>query len=230
MTTARGTARTLAALTVVLGAVLSGCGGHSRVADMPSDQRLAAAKAALDKSPAVRITLKAESLPSSVSGVLSADGVGTHQPAFKGTISVTQNGLSLPVPIVSVDNVVYAQFGTWQKVDPSQYDAPDPATLMSPATGLSTLLTAATKLDAGAEKREGRNYVTTISGTLSGVAVARLIPSADKGADFRAAFSLDEDNHLTTARLTGPFYPKAGDITYTLTVSDYGSRETVTAP
>jgi len=213
-----------------LSLVLAGCGSHSTVSGMPMNQRLAAAKTAFDASPSINLELKADTLPTGVSGVLSAKGIGTHQPAFKGTISVTQNGLSLPVPIVAVDNIVYASFGSWQKVDPSQYNAPDPASLMNPADGLSNLLTAATKLDAGKEKREGKDFVTTITGTVPGINVARLIPSADKSAAFKASFSLDEHNHLTTAVLTGPFYPKAGSVTYRLTFSGYGDKQIVKAP
>lgn len=219
----------------LLGALLgiflvAGCGGHATVAKLSMDQRLAAAKTAIDQSPAVDITIKATKLPSSVSGLLSAEGLGTHQPAFKGTISVSQHGLSLPVPIIAVDNIVYASFGTWQKVDPAQYNAPDPAALMNPVDGLSTLLTAATGLDAGKEQRDGKELVTTVTGTVPGASVAHVIPSANPKADFKVSFSLSSDNHLATAVLTGPFYPKADDVTYTLTFGGYGTTATVKAP
>ncbi len=30
--------------------------------------------------------------------------------------------------------------------------------------------------------------------------------------------------------LTGPFYAKGGDVTYTITFADYGSKPTITKP
>lgn len=211
-------------------ATLTACGGHSPVAKMPVDQRLAAAKKAFDDTSGVNIALKAKHLPKSVSGVLSATGLGTHQPAFKGTISVFQNGLSLGVPIVAVDHKVYANFGSWQVVDPAQYNAPDPAALMNPANGLSTLLTTVTKTSGGKEQRAGKKFVTTITGVVPGATVAHLIPSADAGSDFDAEFTLDADNHLTTAVLAGKFYPDAGRVTYTFTFDGYGTQATIKAP
>jgi lipoprotein LprG len=219
------------ALALVLGLSLTGCeGGGSSSSGKPVKERLAAAKAAFDKSPAVDLKLEADKLPSSVSGVKSAEGVGTHQPAFKGTISVSQKGLSLSLPVVAVDGKVHVKFGLWQTVDPSQYGAPDPAALMDPDSGLSTLLDVVTGLDKGKQTRAGKSVVTTVKGTVPGENVAALIPSADKSKDFAATFSLDDEDRLTSAVLTGPFYPDAGDITYRLDFSGYGSDETVSAP
>ena len=218
------------ALALVVGLSLAGCGGGSSSSGTPVKERLTAAKAAFDKSPAVQLKLEADKLPSSISGVKSAEGVGTHQPAFKGTISVSQKGLSLSLPVVAVDGKVHVKFGLWQTVDPSQYNAPDPAALMDPDTGLSTLLDVVTGLGKGKQTREGKSVVTTVSGTVPGDNVAALIPTADKSKDFKATFSLDDKDRLTSAVLTGPFYPDAGDITYRLDFSGYGSDETVSAP
>jgi lipoprotein LprG len=217
------------ALALLLGLSLAGCGGGSS-SGKPVKERLAAAKAAFDGSPAVELRLEADKLPSSISGVKSAEGVGTHQPAFKGTISVSQEGLSLSLPVVAVDGKVHVKFGLWQTIDPGQYNAPDPAALMDPDNGLSTLLDVVTGLDKGKQTREGKTVVTTVTGTVPGANVAALIPTADKGKDFKATFSLDDKDRLTSAVLTGPFYPDAGDVTYRIEFSGYGSDETVSAP
>jgi lipoprotein LprG len=220
----------LAGLLAALLLVAAGCGGAStKASTKPPAERLAAAKKIFDKTSGVAISLKAKQLPSSVAGVLSADGIGTHQPAFQGNIRVFQSGLALKVPIVAVDNKVYVSFGTWQEVDPSQYNAPDPAALMDPTTGLSTLLTQATNLKAGSPQRSGSSIVTDITGTVPGSAVAQIIPSA-LDQDFAATFTLDGTNHLTKAVLTGKFYPKVADVTYTFTFSNYGTSTTVKAP
>jgi lipoprotein LprG len=69
-----------------------------------------------------------------------------------------------------------------------------------------------------------------MTGTLPGDAVASVIPSAQADADFDAAFTLDDDNHLSEVSMTGPFYPDAGDVTYTIRFSEYGIAKDITAP
>lgn len=220
----------LGTVLAALALVLAGCGGAAKATHESPAKRLTAAKAKLDKTPGLKISLKADKLPASVSGVLSAEGTGTHQPGFTGTIRVFQNGLALSVPLVAIDGKVYVKFGTWQTIDPAAYNAPDPAALMSPDSGLSTLLVKATKLKVGSQKRDGDLRVTTITGSVPGAVVAKIIPTAAPGKTFDAAFTLTDNQQLTKAVLTGPFYAKGGDVTYTFTFSDYGSGTSVKAP
>src|SRR3712207_9532808 len=58
------------------------------------DEALAGAKKVLDDTSGVRISLQTSKLPRSVDGVLEAEGVGTHAPAFDGTLTVLVNDLS----------------------------------------------------------------------------------------------------------------------------------------
>ena len=60
--------------------------------------------------------------------------------------------------------------------------------------------------------------------------VAAIIPSADGLGDFDATFTVDDQDRLAKAVLTGPFYPKADDVTYTITFDDYGTKQNITAP
>ncbi len=73
----------LAVLVLVLGACSGGDG------DAPSsspEQRLGAAKKHLDDTSGLHIALSTPKLPAGVSGLLRAQGVGTHDPAFDGSI------------------------------------------------------------------------------------------------------------------------------------------------
>lgn len=218
----------LTSVLVALALSLSGCGGSS-VSKEPADQRLTAAKKAFDTTKGVEITIKSK-LPKSVSGLLAAEGIGTHQPAFDGKITVFQSNIPLTLPVIAVDNHVYVDFGKWLDVEPGQYNAPDPATLMNPSGGLSTLLTAATDVSAGKEQREGKTRVTSFTGKVSGEVISKIIPTAATKKSFDATFTLDDMNQLVKAVLTGPFYPKVSDVTYTLTFSSYGTGKTIAKP
>jgi lipoprotein LprG len=222
---------------VLLGLVLlvlgsaTGCGGGSKASTKSPDARLASAQKYLDAAAAVTIAMSTPSLPQGVQGILKASGVGTKDPAFKGKISVVRSGLSIEVPVISVDGDVYIQFGgSWQKIDPADFGAPDPADLFTSGTGLSSLLSDVSGAKAGDDTREGKQVLSTITGTVTGKQVAAIVPAASAKSDFDAKFVLDDKDHLVTAVLSGPFYPDADDVTYTIKFSKYGATETIKAP
>lgn len=223
--------RLLALLTIgALGFALAGC-GSSTSPSQPVADRLQAAKAFIDNTKALNFSLSTTAVPKSATAVLSATGVGTHQPGFQGTIKVAFSGLPTNVPVVAVDGKVWAQiFGPWQVIDPKQYGAPDPAALMSTTTGISSLLTAATGLDKGKQTREGSSIVTTYTGSVTGAVVGTLIPIATASATFTVTFSLTADNHLEKATITGPFFEGAGNTTYSVTLTSCADCKPVVAP
>jgi lipoprotein LprG len=223
----------LAALALLGCGTLAACGGGEESPELTTEERLASAKTALDETAGVRIALRADELPPSVDGLLTADGVGTHAPAFEGDIQVSASGLTAKASVIAVDGKVWAvlPFTTdYAPIDPGDYSAPDPAALMSADGGLSSLLTAADDVEEGDQVREGEEVLTEITGTLPGDAVASVIPSARADADFDAAFTLDDDNQLSEVTMTGPFYPGAGDVTYTIRFSEYGVEKDIAAP
>jgi lipoprotein LprG len=220
-------AGTLAVLTA-----LSGCSSGDTTSATP-EETLSAAKKNLDETPGLRIGLSTGKLPAGVSGLLKADGIATHAPAFDGDIKVATSGLTADAAVVAVDDVVWAKLpftARFVPIDPADYGAPDPADLMNPDGGLSSLLTAAEDVQAGDQVREGKDVLSTFTGTVPGKAVAAVIPSASATADFPATFTVTDDDELSEAVLTGPFYPKADDVTYTITFEDYGTERDITKP
>ena len=226
--------RILATTALLVGPVLlAGCSGDDATDDLTPEERLAEAKTALDETEGVRIALKTDELPPSVNGLLTADGVGTHAPAFEGDIQVSTSGLTAKAAVIAVDGKVWAVLpftSDYAEIDPADYSAPDPAALMETEGGLSSLLTAAEGVEEGEQVREGEHVLTEITATLPGEAVSAVIPSAEESAGFDAAFTLDDDNRLSEVTMTGPFYPKADDVTYTVTFSQYGVAKDIQAP
>jgi lipoprotein LprG len=227
-----------AALVLLTAATLvgpTGCsGGNSSAADdSDPSQLLADAKQALDDAGSVEFTLATDDLPSDTGGVITAHGTGTHAPAFEGDLSVSQSGLTVGAKVIAVDGKVYAKIGllpTFTEIDPTDYNAPDPAALMSRQTGLSALLTAATDVKSDGQVRDGADLLTKITGNVPGEAVAALFPSADPVPDYAATFTIDEDSRVRTVEVTGPFYEGHGDVTYTVTFDSYGEKVEISAP
>jgi lipoprotein LprG len=215
---------------------LAGCSGDDATAkggDSPSEV-LAAAKDTLDETSGVHLTLSTDDLPDGVTGIKSADGVGTHDPAFDGDITVVLSGQDFDVPVVAVDGKVYVQLPLapgWQDIDPGDYGAPDPARLLSPDQGFSALLPATTDLEAGESVRGGednKEILTEYTGTVPDSAVQNVIPTAS--GDFDAAYTVSADGELRQAVLTGVFYEDAPAMTYTVGFDDYGTETEITAP
>jgi lipoprotein LprG len=226
---------------VVLALVLGGlaaCGGDDQSEGTKADATkvLAAAKKALDDTSGVTIELSTKDLPNGVTGITSAEGVGVHPSAFEGTFKLSVSGLPADADVIAVDGKTYAKnsllLPDWTPIDPADYGAPDPAKLMDPDGGFSGLLASAEEVKAGDSVRGGQDnkeILTSYTGTISSDAVAALIPTAE--GDFSFTYTISDDDELREAVIKGSFYGKdKGDVTYTLTLDDYGTEKEITAP
>ncbi len=231
--------RSLAVLLAVLVAlVLVSCGGDDKKAaadDQTPEEVLALAKTALDDTSGVRLSLTTDDLPEGITGITSAVGTATSGPAFDGAIKVVLSGTEFEVPVIAVDGVVYAQIPLtpgYSDVDPSDYGAPDPAALITPDRGFSSLLPVTTGVEKGESVRGGDNnseVLTSYTGTIPGAAMKKVIPSSS-GDSFDASYLVSEAGELREATLTGVFYPDSDEMTYTVTFDDYGTEKAITAP
>ncbi|WP_122817752.1 LppX_LprAFG lipoprotein [Nocardioides pantholopis] len=229
---------TALALAVATTLALGACSDDEGSGDGEGDQDPAAvleqAKQTFDDTEGVQISLSTDELPDGVTGLLSADGVGTHAPAFEGTIKVSYAGMEPQVPVVAVDGKVYAQLPLvpgWDDIDPQEYGAPDPATLMSPEDGFTSLLPATDDLEQGEQVRGGadnREVLTEYTGTVAGDTVKNVIPTAS--GDFDVVYTVADGEELREVVLTGVFYPDSEEMTYTIGFDDYGTAQEITAP
>jgi lipoprotein LprG len=199
------------------------------------EEALELAKTTLDETSGVRISLETKEVPSGVTGIKSATGLGAHPAAFEGEFELSVNGLPATAEVIAVDGVTYARnsllLPEWTEIEPDDYGAPDPAKLMEPDGGFSGLISAITDVEEGDSVRGGednREILTEYTGTIPSTAVESLIPTA--AGDFDAVLTISEDGELRRAELTGVFYEDADELTYTLKLDDYGTEAEITAP
>ncbi|HEX5860412.1 MAG TPA: LppX_LprAFG lipoprotein [Nocardioides sp.] len=192
------------------------------------------AKATLDETSGVSLSLRTSDLPAGVTGVKAASGVGVHPAAFEGSLTVVLAGTDFEVPVIAVDDKVFAQIPLtpgWSDVDPADYGAPDPSRLMSPDKGFSALLPATEGVEEGESVRGGednREVLTEFTGTVPDSAVRNILPTAE--GDFDATYTITADGELREAVLTGVFYPDTESMTYTIGFEDYGTEKKIAAP
>jgi lipoprotein LprG len=232
----RRTPLLLAAFAVLGLGLLTGCGDdqQSVSGDRSPDEVMELAKTTLDETSGVSLSLKTTDLPAGVTGVKEATGVGVHPPAFEGSLTVPLAGNDFEVPVIAVDDKVYAQIPLtpgWSDVDPAEYGAPDPSTLMSEDAGFSALLPATEGLEEGDTVRGGednKEVLTEFTGSVPGDVVSNILPGAE--GDFDATYTINADGELREAVLTGVFYPDTESMTYTIGFEDYGTEKKIAAP
>ena len=226
--TTRMARRALALLAV---GALAACSSGT-ASGTPAEQ-LAAAKAKVDAASSLHLTLRSSGIPATVNGALGADGTGTHAPAFKGTLNARISGFEAKVEVVAIDKLLYVKlpFTTdFIKADPKSYNAPDPAQLFAKEGGITSLLTATTNPVEGPKTRVGPEVLTTITGTVPGATVAKLLNIGDATKPFKVTYGItDPGGELRTVAMTGPFYTGATS-TYVLTLDKYGAPVAISKP
>ncbi|MEG9226243.1 LppX_LprAFG lipoprotein [Aeromicrobium sp. Sec7.5] len=226
----------LVVLGVLLPALLlAGCSGSGDAID-PDEAagRLDTAAAALGEAERIDFSIAVDgSLPSGVRGLESAKGFGNRTPAFEGDVTIAAGGTSLSAEVVAVDGQLWAKLGfspDFFTIDPAEYGAPDPATLIGlPGEGVVSLLSDV-EVESTSQERDGETVLTAITGTVPGEMVAALIPSADPDADVEVVVRLTDDDEVQDLTLTGAFYPDADEVTYVVTVTASDESPTIEAP
>jgi len=214
-----------------LGTTLAAC-GSGPTADPHA--LLQQAKRTIDATPAVHFTLTSSGAAGS--GTIITGGAGdAHRPdQFRGTLNVMQSGFSVAVSILSTGGQFLVKLpftSSYQATDPSSYGFGDPATLLDPDKGLSSLLVhPLSASDAGRDRFNGEE-LDEVEVSLPGAQVAALLTSADKSKPVQGRIGIDSGNHqIRRVVLTGPFFQAGRDSTFTLVLDSYGENITITPP
>lgn len=234
-----GRTRVAAALLTGLFAVtgLAACSGDDAAKGDDWSDAGVKAKKLLDETSGINVSISTGDDPgvdylSAASGTIIAD-----PPAFEGTANGSVSGIPVNgVPIISVGGTMYinhALLGGWSdRFQPEDLCAPDPALLLDPDSGVSSVLTSSDDVKAGESERGGKDNKETFhtySGTATGDSIRAILPCAE-GDDFAATYRIDDDGYLRTARLTGVFFPDSEEVTYTIDVTDYDVEKDISAP
>ena len=226
----RGARRLLVTATAM--ALLAGCG----TAPVDPFQLLRDAKHSVDSASAVHFTLTSQNVTGTGTGPLITGGEGdARRPdSFTGSLSVVDSGFPLSVNVVSTGGVFYAKTplsSGYDKTDPSKYGFGDPAHLLDPNHGLSSLLTACTGTSNRDADRLNGEQLDEVGCSVPGALVAALLTSADPSQPVQATVGVDATTHqLRRVALVGPFFDKAHPSTFTVVLDKYGENVTITPP
>lgn len=214
---------------------MTSCGDEDPTKGRTPKQVLAAAQKSLDETSGINFSIASDDLPEGITTLKKATGTLTRKPAFEGTLTVPVMGTEAQVDVVSVDNVVYAKLPfttSFQKLDPADYGVPDPAALIAPDSGISSLLASTEGLKIGKSVRGGadnKEILSTYTGTLPDTAVKKILAGA--AGEFDVTYIINDSDELTEATIKGHF-SGAGEAaySYTIDVSEYGVEKEIAKP
>ncbi len=214
-------------------AALAGCGGGSPAASGVSPAALLAeAKATIDRSPSVHFVLTSSGASGSGTIISGGSGDVARPDQLQGQFTVEEAGLTASVGVLAGDGRFYVKLpftSSYQATSPSAYGIGNPATLIAPAHGLSSLLVAISDPRSAGTTRIGSEIVDQVEGTVPGASVP-VLPDANRSAAVSVVASIvPGSRQLRRITLRGPFTSTTPS-TYTVELSDYGEAVHVTLP
>jgi lipoprotein LprG len=223
----RGVRRLVIATAIVL---IAGCG----TTPVDAAQLLRDAKQSIDSASAVHFTLTSQNVTGAGPLITGGEGDARRPDGFSGKLNVVVAGFAVTVNVVSTGGVFYAQTplsSSYDRTDPSKYGFGDPARLLDPAHGLSSLLTACSGIANRDGDRIAGEQLDEVGCTMPGALVASLLTSADPSQTVQATIGLDATTHqLRRVALVGPFFDRTHPSTFTVVLDKYGENVTVTPP
>ncbi len=220
----------VAAVALAVAAVLlAGCSGGSSGSQDPR-ALLDSAKRTLDAAPTVHVTVAT----SGAAGTLHAAAGSLKRPdGFAGSLTVALAGATVEIPVLSTGGTVYAKLPlttSYTKLDPTQYGVRDPATLLDPDSGLSTLLAATTDPRSAGQKRVGGEVSDEVTGTLPAAAIEKVLPVQVEVPTVAATFDVTGSAHQLRRVVVSGDLTGAGPASYTVDLDSYGAPVTIPSP
>lgn len=220
--------RALAAMITGAAMTLAACGGGSSGSTTAEAQSLLQqAKVAIDNAPALHFAVTTSGAPSS-SGISIKSGEGDLQrpDKLRGSFTVSDGGLTAAVKVAAAGGKFYAELpftSSFTQTNPGSFGVANPAQLISPTGGLSSILTDATNVMAAGETRLNGELLATITGSVPGSDIT-VLPDQNPSVPVAIKAEVDTSSHqLRQITLTGPIETKTPS-SFIVTLTNYGEN------
>jgi hypothetical protein len=221
----------LGALLLAVSLIIGACG--SSTPKVNAETLLQKAKATADAASTVHFVLTSRDVPVTGTNLVNGKGDLARPDSMQGSFGVAISGFTANVQVVSVGGVFEAKLpfsSRYTKTDPANFGLKDPAQLLDPEHGLTSLLTIARNPTLGPVQRQDGELLQTVSYTVPGSAVP-VLPDVAPSQPVDVTVSINPKNHeLRTVKLGGPFTSTTSDSTYVVTLSNYDEHVNITVP
>lgn len=226
------------ALTAVVVVLVAGCSGSEDegpgAAADGAKELLVRSKEVIDAAESAHFTITSADVPEGGTALVGGEGSAARPAQFEGSLEVSFGGTTATVGVISTDGTVYAKLpfaSAYAETDPAQFGFGDPGLFMDPDTGVSNLLVEATGARQTGNSRIGSEVVQEVEASIPGTVVRDLLVSADPTVAVDATFSIvAESGELRRAVVTGPFFDKDVESTFTIVLDRYGEKVDIRAP
>jgi lipoprotein LprG len=216
---------------VAAGVALAGCGGSGGVKADPQTL-LRQAKAAIDATPAVHFTLTSRGVSGSGTNITGGQGDVVRPDQLLASFTVTVDGLGASVKVASKGGVFEAQLpfsNGYTRTNPASFGFSNPAQILDPNKGLSSLLLSGTGARVTGQERLSGELLDEVTTTVPGTAVP-VLPNANPSKPVAVTAAIDPANHqLRQVTLVGPFTSSTNS-TFIVTLTNYGEQTTIDLP
>lgn len=216
--------------TLVIAAVAAGCGSSGSA---KPETLLTKAKQKVDSTSAVHFTLTSKNVSGNGTNITGGEGDIARPNAIRGTFQVSLAGFHVSVKIIAAQGKFYAEapFQTsYQPTDPKKYGIGNPALLIDPNVGLSSLLSNIQSPKSEGQTRISGELLDKISGTVPGTKIPTALPDSDPSEPVQVSALINPKNdEVRQFILTGPL-TSSTDSTFTVTLTDYGEPVHIDLP
>jgi LppX_LprAFG lipoprotein len=196
-------------------------------------QLLQRSRATLDSTSAVHFQLSSSGVASHTTSLISGSGDLVRPDELRGSLLVSAAGIGATIKVISTGGRFYALLpftSGYKATNPASYGLGNPAQLLSPTDGVSSLLTTMQSPRMGSSIRIDGELVDVVSGTVPGRKVP-VLPNLDKAEPVSiTAYISPATYQLRRVRLTGPFTKAKVATTYDVTITSYGEHVTISVP
>jgi lipoprotein LprG len=222
---------------LVLGLALAwvplACGGSSSTPKGNPQVLLQQAKTTLDAATSVHFKLSSSNVGSGGTNLTGGEGDLERPDSMQGTFTVSISGFSADVKVVTKGGVFMAKLpftSSYKVTNPSSFGLTNPAQLMQPNNGLTSLLVKAQNPQFGKQIRIQGELLDTITFTVPGSSIP-VLPDANPSEPVQAVAAINPDNHqLRQISLTGPFTSSSSNSSFVLTLTNYNEPVNITLP
>lgn len=217
---------------------LTGCSSAKKSSTSASSgedvtKRLKAAQDKITKTSGYHTKVTCSAAPKDEPALKTGEGDVVNSPAaFKGDVTASTQGNEFKVGIVSIGDKNWVKPGfspKYMSVNLTSLGVPSPTSLFNATSGLPALPLMSKDMKKSGEKLVGGEKVTTYKGTVDGPTAAKAMGFGKTRADYTVEVGLTDSDEVRTMIITGPFFDTA-DATYTIDVSKYDQKVTITKP
>jgi lipoprotein LprG len=212
--------------------VLAACGGSSGGGKVDPQALLRQSKTTIDATPALHFTLTSKDVGTSGTNITGGSGDVVRPDQLVASFTVTVDRLGASIEVASKGGVFEAKLpfaNSFSKTDPASFGFTNPAQMLDPTKGLSSLLIEGSGVHLAGRLRLSGELLDQVIFTVPGSKVP-ILPNANPSQPVTVTAAINPKNHqLRQITLVGPFTGSTNS-SFVVTLTRYGEHVTITLP